>query len=294
MDAFFLSALVSFGLTLLLMASAATVTGGTVKLRLGSSLELTAARRLFIFVASLVAIVLIVFLFLVVVARIHPQSSAIYRWGDFLAGPIFSSVVLGLLFGVLFAFWLRELLRLPANEAIQKRHVVQAIVLAILLGLGAFSDAIRSYASRIAQISFGGAQVSFTPGTDIRDKTGPAGQQAAGTGEGSDTSASAFSLIKNLPERIKNDSQYISKVFSTVVAQANPPSSVPRFFGMNSAVVACLMAAERVGGDLTTGRYFLHELLALTRQIEISQGAIDRGRVVRRLAKLGPRLADEI
>jgi hypothetical protein len=294
MDAFFLSALVSFGLTLLLMASTATEAGANITLRVGRSLELTAARRLLVLIASAVAIFVIALLFLLVVARIHPQTSAIYRWGDFLSGPIFSSVVLGLLFGILFAFWLRELLRLPNDQAVQRKHVVQAIVLAILLALGAFSDVLRSYVGRVAQISFGGAQVSFAPAANSEGRDRPrAGAQQANSGEPA-ASAAALQLVSGLSGRINSDARYIANLFPLANAASNILPESPAFFRTSGNIASCISGMREVSADESFGRPYLQELLAVVRQIEISQRRLDPAVATERLARLSEELVGDI
>ncbi|MFI5013233.1 MAG: hypothetical protein ACHQAY_12900 [Hyphomicrobiales bacterium] len=287
MDAFFLSALASFSLTLLLMASTATQAGDNIKLKVGRSLELTAVRRLFVFVASIAATLLVAIVFLLVLARIHPQSSAIYSWGDFLSGPIFSSVVLGLLFGVLFAFWLRELLRLRDDQAIQRKQVVQAIVLAILLTLGAFSDVLRSYAGRIAQISLGGAQVNFTPASNSVETVRPGVGAVYAKSDASSTSAEAIRLITNLSGRIASDTRYISKLFPRGIEYSDSPSSKgPGLFELNGRIASCLSRIRDVSADESFGQAHLRELLAIVHRIEVSGRRLDPPAAGKRIAEV--------
>lgn len=254
MEPFFLAAVASFVVTLLLLLSSATTRGQYVTWRLGSAFTLRAVRPAFIFFVLLLCVVVLVLLILFIVGRVHPTERSIYRWSDFLSGRLFSSAVIGLLFGGLFAFWLRDLLWLKPTQSVGWKPVVQAVVLAILLALGAFSDILASYSRRISQISFGGAQLSFVPlkDSDAAERLGKPGlgtQYSSATGKA--TSSGGLSLLAQLTSRINNDRKYIETVFGTPKPASSATTDEHATFHTATfgSLAQCLQAVARQSAD---------------------------------------------
>jgi hypothetical protein len=256
MESFFLSAVASFVVTTLLMVSSVTTKGRFITLKIGSVLTIRAVRTVAIFLVLSFCVISLVTLVLLVVGRIHPSSSAIYKWSEFLSGRPFSSAILGLLFGTLFAFWLRDLLGLEPSEKVGWKPIAQAVVLTCLLALGAFSDIIGSYADRISQINVGGAQFSFSSPKDIdvsaRGEPG-GGSSYAGPGASESTGAQGLSLIAGLKARINNDHSYIENIFSPgttkrTSADADHANFHEAIFG---SLARCLQSVAEISVDST-------------------------------------------
>src|SRR5712671_5540995 len=223
MESFFLSAVASFVVTTLLMVSSITNKGQYITLKIGNLVTMRAVRSALIFLVLSFCIFTLVILVLIIVGRVHPSGGSIYKWSDFLSGRPFSSAILGLLFGTLFAFWLRDLLALDPGQKVGWKPIVETVVLTCLLTLGAFSDIIGSYANRISQINLGSAQLSFAPPKDngSNDRGEPGGGTShAGTADS--INVQGLSLIAGLKGRIESDQKYIN-IFSS---GADKPESI--------------------------------------------------------------------
>jgi hypothetical protein len=273
MDAFFLAALTSFSVTMLLLASTATSVGESTTLQIGRYLRIIAVRRAFILVVASFAIFAIVMLILVIIARIHPEGGSIYTWGDFLGGPRFSSVVLGLLFGTLFAFWVRELVKLSDSAQIGPKHLVQVAVLAFLLALGAFSDILRSYANRITQINLGGAQVTLSP-LKRRDDDKGSGPGARAQDK---SPLEALSLIAGLSNRVDSDVRYINSILIRHPDDAPNlvPASYREFYNSSFGSFAqCLVSFSALSGDEARGEEYMRKLGVPMRELLQGRAAL--------------------
>jgi hypothetical protein len=282
MDAFFLSSVISFVITSLLLASSATRRGKTITLRIGNALTLRAVRSAFVFSVLVGSIGLLLLLVLLILGRLHPPEGSIYSWSDFISGRVFSSLIFGLLFGALFAFWLRDLLLLKPTRKVGWKPVVQSVLLAILLFFGAFSDILVSYAYRISQFSVGGAQVSFTPlregDRDGRGQPGTAAQPPANT---KGKSEEALGLVADMAERISRDQDYID--FFAGLAKsgaANTRENPHANFHRNTLgpLAQCLAGVGKVSADETVIDEYLRETVAQLREIVIARDRLPKWR----------------
>jgi hypothetical protein len=279
MDAFFLSSFASFILTMLLLLS--TTRGDTAKIefRIGDSLNLEADRPIFLFIVSAVAVIFLVLIVLLIVGRVHPREGAIYTWSDFLAGRQFISVVLGLLFGSLFAFWLRDLIWLQPDEKVGSKPIIEAVVLAFLLLLGAFSDILIAAAYRISQINIAGTQLTFTPSKDgERAQAGLGSVPQGGSQQGQKGSSQALGLIGSLATRIENDAFYVNNLFPARGGTPPVDSKVPKLFERLGKYATCLNAVSKVSGDEVFAEGQLRILVPILRELGTSRSVLPEAR----------------
>ena len=302
MDTFFLSAVSSFIVTVLLLISTATVTGKVVTVHVGRFFSIRAVQSVFLFIAASFAALVLVILILIIYSRAQPAEGLIYSWREFFSGRPFYGVILGILFGTLFAFWLRDLILLKQDQSVGRKLVVEAVVLAVLLAFGAFSDILASYANRISQFSLGGAQFSFSPQREAeqRGQKDLAAQSARQADKGASTQA--LGLIIRLARRVRDDRTYIEEVFPVdkrfdLRARQENDREAQFYDDSFGSLADCLDGLARVSADETVIDQQLRLILPPLREVVITRKKLPperHGLMVDLLAQISKTLTDHL
>jgi hypothetical protein len=162
MEVFFISAIIAALVTALFLVSGLAPGKEYVTWTFGKIGHLAIGRRTFGTFIIIIMIALIVFIFLIVLAQLHPRTTVIYTWGKFFTGRLFVGTSLGFLFGVLLVLWLRALLAKKAEE-VTWRDTATAVLLVLLFIVGGMSDRIASWANRLTEFSAGPVKLAFDP-----------------------------------------------------------------------------------------------------------------------------------
>lgn len=305
MDVFLLSAMFASAVSLLLLIAEIRTTGEKIWARLGKRIRVVIARRTLNLIVVTVATLTMIGVLMIALGNLHPRESAVYRLADFLLGRRFASVLLGLLFGALFVFWMRQLLLLDPNDPKQQiswAHKAEAVLLVILLSLGAFSEVISSYARRITQFSAAGVSFTFEALKNSAGSNSGRGQQgtgAAALGGSSKTgsSLSAIAFFADIQGLIDRDQGYIRLLQSGAGADraktgVDAPIGASSSFttsaqtamlkGRIGSLGGCMAAVSAFGTDRSDVERGINVLLPVTRELVAYAGtAIDTPRATR-------------
>lgn len=244
MDAFLLAALTAVAVSLLLLASTLKIEGHKYECSVGGLLRFSIGRQAVALIGLTLSTVLLVLVVLVLVGYMHPREGPVYTMADFFLGRRFGGTVLGFLFGLLFVFWVRQLVLLKEGEAIRWPHRVEAAVLVGLFALGGFSDSLRTIGQRLTGVSAAGISLTFSvlnnrSGGDDRGRQGGSATSAA-----DHKSLTSISFFGRIGDFIDSDVRYVALIKNVA---ASKPGSGPQ------GVPDTAMRAEKALFDKTVG-----------------------------------------